>query len=69
MNKGMKRQLAYDLVQKNAMSVWQHSLDFKQTLSEDKQVSRALSKQELDKIFSLDYYLRNVNKIFNRLGL
>jgi len=69
MDKGMKRQPAYDLVQKNAMSVWQRSLDFKQALLNDKQVSRFLNKQELDKIFSLDYYLRNVKKIFNRLGL
>ncbi len=69
MDKGMKRQSAYDLVQKNAMSVWQHSLDFKQVLLADKQARKFLSKKELDNIFSLDYYLRNVNKIFNRLGL
>ncbi|MCX5712062.1 MAG: lyase family protein, partial [Candidatus Omnitrophica bacterium] len=69
MDKGMKRQVAYDLVQKNAMLVWQHSQDFKQTLLGDKQVSRFLNRNELNKIFSLDYYLRNVNKIFNRLGL
>jgi adenylosuccinate lyase len=66
MDKGLTRQEAYDLVQRSAMKTWQDKLDFKAVLLKDKGVSRYLAAKELDKIFDLDYYLRNVNKIFSR---
>lgn len=69
MDKGLPRPKAYDLVQQQAMKSWKENLDFKRLLSQDKEVSRRLSPAELDKIFNLDYYLRNVNKIFTRVGL
>lgn len=69
MDKGLPRMRAYDLVQRRAMKSWQENLDFKQLLSQDKDILRYLSRQELDKIFELDYYLRNVDKIFRRAGL
>lgn len=69
MDKGLARPKAYDLVQRQAMRSWQEKLDFKKLLSEDKNVSKHLSKKELDGIFNLDYYLRNVDKIFKNVGL
>ena len=69
MNKGLTRQAAYDIVQRCAMKSWKESSDFKQNLSQDKSVSRYLSRKDLDKIFDLDYYLRNVGKIFRKVGL
>ena len=69
MDKGLKRQKAYDLVQRCAMKSWKDGSDFKNNLLADAEVTRHLTKKELDKIFDLDYYLRNVNKIFKRVGL
>lgn len=69
MDKGLVRTQAYDLVQRWAMKSWQENLDFKQLLLQDKEVSRYLSEKELDDIFDLDYYLRNVDKIFKQVGL
>lgn len=69
MHKGLARQEAYDLVQGCAMKTWMQNLDFKDALLKDKEVSRYFTKKDLDRIFSLDYYLRNVNKIFKKVGL
>lgn len=69
MNKGLERMKAYDLVQRCAMKSWKENLDFKGLLLEDKEVYLYLNKNELDKIFNLDYYLRNVDKIFKKVGL
>ncbi len=69
MNKGLTRPKAYGLVQRSAMKSWKENLPFKDLLLADKDVSGYLNKTELDKIFDLDYYLRNVSKMFKRLGL
>jgi len=69
MDKGLPRPKAYDLVQKNAMKTWKEGSDFKDNLANDPVVSRYLDKAALEKIFTLDYYLRNVNKIYRRVGL
>jgi adenylosuccinate lyase len=69
MEKGLKRNRAYDMVQRSAMKTWKQNLQFKEALLEDRQASKFLSPSELDKIFDLDYYLRNVNKIFKKVGL
>ncbi|MDD5432945.1 MAG: adenylosuccinate lyase [Candidatus Omnitrophica bacterium] len=69
MNKGLKRPVAYDLVQRCAMKTWETGSDFKNNLLLDSVVAKNLSEKELDNIFNLDYYLRNVNKIFRRVGL
>jgi len=67
MNKGLTRTKAYDLVQKCAMKSWKEHSDFKCNLSRDKEVARYLDKQALNRIFDLDYYLRNVGKIYSRV--
>jgi len=69
MQRGLSRPKAYDLVQGLAMKTWKDGSDFKENLLNDAEVSGYLKKRDLDKIFDLDYYLRNVNKIFGRLGL
>jgi adenylosuccinate lyase len=69
MDKGLGRTKAYDIVQRNAMQSWKGGLDFKDTLLKDKEVARFLTEKELDEVFDLDYYLRNINKIFRRVGL
>jgi len=69
MHKGLARQRAYDLVQRCAMKSWREGSDFKDNLLKDKEVLQYLGQKALDKIFDLGYYLRNVNKIFRRVGL
>jgi adenylosuccinate lyase len=69
MRKGLPRQKAYDLVQRCAMSSWKNGSDFKENLLEDKEVAGYLDKKALDEIFDLNYYLRNVNRIFRKVGL
>jgi len=69
MQKGLDRKTAYDLVQRCAMKSWQENLDFQETLLKDKEVRKYLNTKELEKIFDLDYYLRNIDVVFRRLGL
>ncbi|MFH1396977.1 MAG: adenylosuccinate lyase [Candidatus Omnitrophota bacterium] len=69
MQKGSPRIKAYDLVQRCAMASWKGGLDFKEALLQDKELVKYLNRRELDQIFNLDYYLRNVSKIFRRVGL
>jgi len=69
MNKGLGRSQAYDLVQQAAMQTWKGTGNFKDNLLSVPEASRYLSAKELDKIFDLDFYLRNVNKIFKKVGL
>jgi adenylosuccinate lyase len=69
MDKGLGRIKAYDIVQRSAMQSWKRGVDFKDTLLKDKEVARFLTEKELDEVFDLDYYLRNIGKIFRRVGL
>ena len=69
MNKGLPRPKAYDVVQRAAMKTWKESSDFKTNLLQDKESARHLTEKELDRIFDLTYYLRNVNTIFRKVGL
>ncbi len=69
MNKGLTRSKAYDLVQQAAMQTWQGGQNFKDNLLALPQAAKYLTAKDLDKIFDLDYYLRNVNKIFHKVGL
>jgi adenylosuccinate lyase len=69
MHRGLTRPKAYDLVQRCAMKSWKEKADFRNVLLKDKEVPAFINRNELDKIFNLDYYLRNVNKIFRKVGL
>jgi adenylosuccinate lyase len=69
MDKGLPRMKAYDIVQRAAMKTWKSGMQFKETLLGDKELLSHISSKELDKVFDLDYYLRNVNKIFRRVGV
>jgi len=69
MNKGLTRSKAYDLVQKAAMQTWNGSGNFKDNLLSIPELAKYLNAKELDKLFDLDFYLRNVNKIFQKVGL
>jgi adenylosuccinate lyase len=65
--KGITREAAYALVQRNAMEVWKQGGDFKQRLKDDKDIRGYLSSKELDDCFALSHTLANVDYIFNRV--
>jgi len=68
-DKGLTRQQAYELVQRNAMKAWKERLDFMELLKADKEVIAQLSTAELEGLFDYGYYLKHVDRIFRRLGL
>ncbi|MGZ5813491.1 MAG: adenylosuccinate lyase [Xanthobacteraceae bacterium] len=65
--KGVAREEAYALVQRNAMKVWQGQGDFLAFLTADKDVRKHLSEAELKANFDLDHHLRHVDTIFERV--
>ncbi|HYX30898.1 MAG TPA: adenylosuccinate lyase [Pyrinomonadaceae bacterium] len=64
---GASREDAYELLQRNAMLAWDEGKELKALVSGDKHITERLSQDEIDKVFSLDNYLRNVDKIFARV--
>jgi len=68
-DKGMSRQNAYKLVQRNAMETWQGNKRFLTLLKADKEVMAVLKTEELEALFDVQYYTRYVDDIFSRLGL
>jgi adenylosuccinate lyase len=68
-NSGVSRETAYEWVQRNAMRVWDEDRDFHALVKADPDITSRLSVAEIDRTFSLDHYLRNVDQIFERLGI
>ncbi|MFT9487337.1 adenylosuccinate lyase [Tepidibacillus infernus] len=67
--KGMTREQAYDLVQKRAMQAWEEQTSFKELLKQDDTITATLTVQELEECFNYEYHLKQVDYIFQRLGL
>ena len=65
--KGVSREEAYRLVQRNAMPVWRGEGDFKTLLKADADVSGKLSSLEIDELFDLAYHFKHVDTIFKRV--
>jgi adenylosuccinate lyase len=68
-DKGLSRQAAYGMVQRNAMKSWKEELNFFDLISKDSEVTKHLSKKELEGIFDYKYFIRHVDEIFARLKL
>lgn len=66
-DKGVSREDSYQLVQRNAMKVWEHGKDFLTELKNDIDVKKHLSDDELASLFDLAYHLKHVDTIFNRV--
>lgn len=67
--KGVSREDAYRLVQKNAMHVWEQNQDFAEVLKQDAELAQYLSRTEIERLCSLDSKLKNVDYIFEKVGL
>jgi adenylosuccinate lyase len=68
-DKGLKRQDAYKMVQRNAMRAWEERKPFLDLLCDDPDVTARISRDELASIFDYDFYLKHVDDSFRRLGL
>ena len=68
-DKGLSRQKAYELVQRNAMKSWKGNKYFLSLLKADAEVTDVLPPEELEPIFDYQYYLRYMDEIFERMGL
>jgi len=64
---GASREDAYEWVQRNAMKAWDEGRDLKTLVTSDKEITALLSADEIDRVFSLDTYLRNIDQIFARV--
>ena len=68
-SKGVLREDAYKWVQRNAMKRWMEGQDFKTNVENDSDITKYLSKAEIDDCFDYKWFLRNVDMIFERFGL
>lgn len=67
--KGMKREDAYIAVQKHAMDSWQSKKSFKELIQSDSAISSYMKKNDWDELFDLKKSMKNVDYIFERVGL
>jgi len=65
--RGLSREEAYQVVQRNAMKAWEEGLDFKTLLSQDETIQNLLKPEELDRTFEVRTHLRHVEDIFHRV--
>ncbi|MCF8890179.1 MULTISPECIES: adenylosuccinate lyase [Priestia] len=68
-NKGMVREEAYDLVQPKAMEAWETQVPFRSLIEGEERITRHLSPEEIEDCFDHKHHLKNVDMIFDRLGL
>jgi adenylosuccinate lyase len=65
--KGVAREDAYRMVQRNAMKIWRDGGDFLSLLNADKDVRKHLNEAELKENFDLGYHFKHVDTIFQRV--
>lgn len=68
-DKGLGRQEAYELVQRNSMRAWHDRTPFLDLLCADEEVSRHLSRDEIASLFDYGFYVQHVDASFRRIGL
>ena len=64
--KGLTREEAYALVQRHALETWDRGGDFRERILAEPRIVELLSKEEIDRAFSLEESLRHVDAIFER---
>jgi adenylosuccinate lyase len=68
-DKGVEREEADEVAQKNALTAWEEETHYKKLLESDKQIRDNLTLKEIDNIFDYDFYLKEIDHIFSRVGL
>jgi adenylosuccinate lyase len=64
---GVSREQAYEWTQRNAMLTWDEGGDFRTRVLADPDITARLSREQIEKSFALDTYLRNVDQVFARV--
>ncbi|WP_017754527.1 adenylosuccinate lyase [Calidifontibacillus oryziterrae] len=67
--KGMSREAAYDLVQPKTAEAWDNQIQFRPLIEAEEQITSRLTPEEIADCFDYNYHLKNVDLIFERLGL
>lgn len=65
--KGLSREDAYDLVQRNALKSIEDEKSFKDFILEDAEISEHLAAEDIEKLFDYRYYLKGIDTVFKRL--
>lgn len=65
--KGLTREDAYRLVQRNAINAFKNNGDFRVNLLNDEDVTKLLTPVEIDEIFNKEEFLKNINEIYSRI--
>ena len=65
--KGLTREEAYKIVQRNALDAFENDGDFKANLMKDEEIIKRLSIEEIDKIFDKQEFLKNIETIYKRI--
>jgi len=64
---GVTREDAYKMVQQQAMHAWKEKKPFKDLIKKDKNICAHLSKKKIEKIFDVNYHLKYIGIIFDRV--
>jgi len=67
LNKGVSREVAYDKIQVLANESYDKQLDFIDLIKKDPYIQTILNKNEIDELFTLDFYKRNLDYIYNNV--
>ncbi|MFW5786875.1 MAG: adenylosuccinate lyase [Halanaerobiales bacterium] len=68
MDKGLKREKAYEMAQHNALAAWENERDYKELIIEDEEIKKYLDKEEIENIFNYDFFIKEIDRIYKRLG-
>ncbi|PEN11399.1 adenylosuccinate lyase [Longibacter salinarum] len=68
-DKGLTREEAYDRVQPLAMQAWEEERPFQDIVAEAEEITDVLASDDIEDAFDPSYHIRNVDRIFDRVGL
>jgi adenylosuccinate lyase len=66
--KGLSRQQAYAIVQRNSLTAWKEKKSFLKLLESDPEVTGKLSRGELHRLFDYNFFVKHIDDSFRRLG-
>ena len=67
--KGLSREDAYALVQRNALRAWENGDNFKELVLKDADITAKMTREAIENCFQLEYHLKYVDEIFARVGI
>jgi len=66
---GLTREKAYEIVQRNALVCWEKKINFQDLIQQDQELMDNLCREEIEEIFSDHRYLKNIDYIYQKIGL